>query len=506
MKFKFTFSFLISALIASLVPLSSKADIEHRAVAKRVAQDFKYQQSQLDNAVEKVSEMVDDMFRRLENIEDNQSEIQSCAKQDAPVDPDSYSIWDNGQGKCVTVTRDCVPAPTDPIESRELVFIFDASSSMENQYEPPTAPHNCMNYYDRYKEYCGGAYYPNFKQTHPVAKICGYYSTTKYCGWCGYEPSAPKEKVVIGTEIDGEGVEHDVLGEQYITEGKIYDDYIAELQKYEKCKQDLEASKCAEKYDECKVNASIEHADEIADYVDAYSIWKSEVYSPYEVCRRDQYSEYLTCVNEFNSIWNTSTPEPRIDAAKAAVKDAIKKAPTFVELGLVVFNGCENVKNHGFYLDADRTDLIKAVDAIDATGSTPLVDSMIIAAENMKIKSDDVNAEGYIVLVTDGEETCVSKDSKIAMKAVCDTAKALKKQNDGLVINVMDLSNNSKLSCISEYTGGVYASVSNEQTMLSSIVGEMSKISDIPEYCYAPKGLGEDYGTIDVHRPDPVVE
>ena len=62
----------------------------------------------------------------------------------------------------------------------------------------------------------------------------------------------------------------------------------------------------------------------------------------------------------------------------------------------------------------------------------------------------------------------------------------MKKENEGLVINVMDLSNNSKLSCISEFTGGVYASVNSESTMLSAIVGEMSKISDVPEYCYAP--------------------
>ena len=95
-------------------------------------------------------------------IENNQKEVINCARQDAPVDPDSYSIWDNGRGKCVTVTRGCVPRPTEPIESRELVFIFDASSSMKETYNPPKVSNDCEHYYTRYQKYCGSKYYPSF--------------------------------------------------------------------------------------------------------------------------------------------------------------------------------------------------------------------------------------------------------------------------------------------------------------------------------------------------------
>lgn len=500
---KLTRLFLSLGLLI-LLGVSESFAQEQRAVAKRATQDFKYQQNQLDNAVEKATDMVDDMFRRLKNIEENQSNVKACARQDAPVDPDSYSIWDNGRSKCVTVTRDCVPHPENEIESRELVFIFDASSSMEEIYEPPKVKHSCKSHYDRYRDECGSRYYPSFNKPHPVQKECGRYSTTKYCKYCGRKPSAPREKVVIGTNVDGEGIEYNVYGWSYITEGPKWDSYIGKKEKYEECEQKNAETKCAIKYSECKATASTDLSDDIAAYELEKSEWRESVYNPYRDCRTEQYREYLTCVNEFNSIWNTKQKEPRIDAAKAAVKEAVRKAPTFVELGLVVFNGCQNVKNHGFYLDADRARLITAIDAIDATGSTPLVDSMILAADNMQIKSEDVNAEGYIVLVTDGEDTCVSKDSNVSMRAVCETAKALKKENDGLVINVMDLSNNSKLSCISEYTGGVYASVSSEKTMLSSIVGEMSKISDIPEYCYAPGDYA--YDEIDVYDPPEVRE
>jgi len=478
--------YFFSFILLSFSVIGSVHAQEHRAVAVTDAVDFKYQQTQLDNAVNKAKSTIDDMFRRLENVEDNQQGVISCARQDSPTDPDSYAIWDNGKGKCVTLTRGCVPVPQNPIESRELVFIFDASSSMEQTYSPPTVPHNCKPYYERYVDECGSKYYPSFKQQHPVKKECGNHSSTKFCKWCGYKPSAPKEKVVIDTIINGEGLEEKVYGYQFVTEGPEWEKYLDKKEKYDNCVQHNAETDCVNKYNQCKSEASTELSEDIEAYNEAYQAWKNDVYDPYKVCRHEQYKEYTTCVNDFNKVWNTSKPEPRISAAKKAVKDSIKKAPTFVELGLVVFNGCENVVNHGFYLDADRTDLLKAVDAIDASGSTPLVDSMLIAAENMKIKSETVNAEGYIVLVTDGEDTCVSKDSAVAMKSVCDTAKALKKENEGLVINVMDLSNNSKLSCISEFTGGVYASVSSESTMLSAIVGEMSKISDVPEYCYAP--------------------
>lgn len=472
-----------------LVPFVSLQAMEFQAVKGAVGNTFTYQSKVLSNALIKATELTDDLIRRLETIEDNQKEIMSCAKQDAPFDPDSYSVWDNGIGQCVTITRACVDAPENPIESRELIFIFDASSSMKSTYTPPKTAHECKSYYARYQDECGSKYYPTFKQMHPTTKSCGSNSRSKYCKWCGYKPKAPQKKVVIGTKVDGEGITHDVYGTVYVTEGSEWEKYTAQKEKYETCLQKNLDTQCVSNFNTCKTNSAVENAEEIAGWNTAYAIWKESTYIPYRTCRYQQYNEYLTCVNDFNSIWNTAKSESRIEAAKAAVSASIKSAPTFVDLGLVVFNGCNEIVNHGFYLDADRTDLLKAVAAIEATGTTPLVDSMIIAAENMKIKEEGVNAEGYIVLVTDGEDTCVSKDSAISMKAVCNTAKALKKENDGLVINVLDLSNNSKLSCISEYTGGVYASVSGEGTMLTAIVEEMSKISDVPEYCYAPTDL-----------------
>lgn len=495
------------SLMIFMSPSIVMADIEQTAVAKTTVQDFNYSQRQLDNAVNKASETIDDLFRRLDVIQANQEEVIRCARQDAPVDPDSYSIWDNGRGKCVTVTRDCVPKPTRPIESRELVFIFDASSSMKGNYNPPKVKHDCGDLNDKYRSVCGSKYYPAFNKTYPAKKECGNYSTTKFCDYCGSKPSAPRIKVVTGTKVDGEGIPYNVYGYEYITSGEKWDEYQSKLTKYNDCYEGNQESQCLDKYNQCLADARVKYADEILALEVEKAQWQTEVYNVYKTCRQEQYDIYTQCVADFNSIWNTEKAEPRIDAAKKAVKEAIVKAPTFVELGLVVFNGCKNVKNHGFYLNADRGDLLQAVDAIDATGSTPLVDSMIVATENMKIKSETVNAEGYIVLVTDGEETCVSHDSKTAMKAVCDTAKALKKKNEGLVINVMDLSDNSKLSCISEYTGGVYASVNSEETMLSAVVGEMSKISDVPEYCYAPTDADiGDYGTIDVYKEPEVTQ
>lgn len=487
MRVKFLMRFL--SFLFFIVPFASAGALESQAIIKSTEKRFEYETKIMENTLTKATELTEDLIRRLENIEENQRETLLCARQDAPVDPDSYSIWGNGRGACVTVTRSCVDGPENPIESRELVFIFDASSSMKSTYKPPVIKNTCKHYYSRYKSECGGQYYPAFKDKNPIHTACGRWSTSKFCRWCGYKPNAPTKKVVTSVKLNGEGIPYNVYGNVYVTEGPAWESYLATKNYYESCNQKNRTTKCAHKFNTCKSTAKIDFADEIAARNAKYRRWKTRVYDPYTVCRNKQYKEYLSCVNNFNSIWNTEKPAPRISAAKKAVSNAIKNAPTFVDLGLVVFNGCEEIINHGFYLDGDRTDLLKAVNAIDATGTTPLVDSMIIAAENMKIKEEGVNAEGYIVLVTDGEDTCVSKDRNVSIKAVCNTAKALKKENDGLVINVLDLSNNSRLSCISEYTGGVYASVSNEGTMLTAIVQEMSKISDIPEYCYASNNV-----------------
>lgn len=112
--------------------------------------------------------------------------------------------------------------------------------------------------------------------------------------------------------------------------------------------------------------------------------------------------------------------EPRIIAAREAMRRALPNITPFRNLGLLTYgagdvsidHGCQNV-NLKFAPASNTANKITAeLDTLIPNGDTPLTNSVEMAANVLDYK----NKPGVVVLVTDGKETCGGEPCQLAAK------------------------------------------------------------------------------------------
>jgi hypothetical protein len=140
-----------------------------------------------------------------------------------------------------------------------------------------------------------------------------------------------------------------------------------------------------------------------------------------------------------------ATPGPkRITRAREAFVAAAGDLPSGVELGLVVFRECKDIRQVGIFPPEQRPRAIDYINSLIPRGRTPIAQSLRAAAEML----DD--GPSTIVLLTDGRESC-SGDP-------CAAAAEIHARHPGTAVNVVDISGQAKAECIASATGGrVYA-------------------------------------------------
>lgn len=135
----------------------------------------------------------------------------------------------------------------------------------------------------------------------------------------------------------------------------------------------------------------------------------------------------------------------RIEQARSSIRNMVSGLPPGVDVGLIDFRGCENVRRDRFYSDSERGQLIGEVQRLQPWGGTALARSIERAGN---VVSNDVDS--VIVVVSDGEESCHGDP--------CAAARALKASKPNAVVNVIDISGNAKgrqtVECVARATGG----------------------------------------------------
>lgn len=147
----------------------------------------------------------------------------------------------------------------------------------------------------------------------------------------------------------------------------------------------------------------------------------------------------------------------RIDMAKRSVDNMVRGLPPGIEVGLIDFQSCDNVRRDKFYGDAERGQLIGEVNRLSPWGGTPLARSIERAGN---IVSGDV--ESVIVVVSDGEESCGGDP--------CAAARALKAAKPKAIVNVIDISGDAGsrqvIQCVAQATGGQVLKADSAQDMM----------------------------------------
>jgi hypothetical protein len=147
----------------------------------------------------------------------------------------------------------------------------------------------------------------------------------------------------------------------------------------------------------------------------------------------------------------------RIDMAKRSVENMVRGLPSGIEVGLIDFQSCDNVRRDKFYSDPERGQLIGEVNRLSPWGGTPLARSIERAGN---IVSGDV--ESVIVVVSDGEESCGGDP--------CAAARALKAAKPKAIVNVIDISGDAGsrqvIQCVAQATGGQVLKADSAQEMM----------------------------------------
>lgn len=176
----------------------------------------------------------------------------------------------------------------------------------------------------------------------------------------------------------------------------------------------------------------------------------------------------------------------RMEAARTALTDLIDAAPEGAELGLMVYGsevgnsdaekeaGCQDIRTLSEVGPVDRTALTEAVEAVQASGWTPIGRSLELAAQELP-------AEGprSIVLVSDGIDSCGDPDP-------CEVAEELAADGVDLAIHTVgfrvDDAARAQLQCVADATGGTYADAADagELTEQMSIQVQRAMRSYVP--------------------------
>jgi hypothetical protein len=138
----------------------------------------------------------------------------------------------------------------------------------------------------------------------------------------------------------------------------------------------------------------------------------------------------------------------RIAVAKGAVKSLITALPADTPLGLRVFKGCDNIAPLIPIAKVDKPKYIATVNAIEPSGGTPIVASLLQSFEALA-KLQDV--ERLSVLVTDGGESCNG--------AVKDAAEQAKERSIRVIVISFDIKEQTiddQLQKLADLTGGAY--------------------------------------------------
>jgi hypothetical protein len=130
----------------------------------------------------------------------------------------------------------------------------------------------------------------------------------------------------------------------------------------------------------------------------------------------------------------------RITRAQDAFAAAVNDLPQAVELGLMVFQECRDIRQVGIYEAARRGAAVAYVRNLIPRGRTPLADSLKRAAGMLG------EGRSSIVLLTDGREFCGGDP--------CAAAAALKADHPDTPVHVVDITGQAKAECIADVTGG----------------------------------------------------
>lgn len=167
------------------------------------------------------------------------------------------------------------------------------------------------------------------------------------------------------------------------------------------------------------------------------------------------------------SMWGQIDGQNKVVIARNALNEAVRTAEGRLKLGLVAYghrqsSGCSDIELMLDPAQRNTQEFAKAINSIKPKGSTPIAESLVLAARAARYKEQPAR----IILIADGLDNCKADP--------CETASRLDQDGHDLMIYAIgfDAKQADKLKalrCIAENTGGTFASATNETELAQAV-------------------------------------
>ncbi|OCG20992.1 hypothetical protein A9G11_08625 [Gilliamella sp. wkB108] len=137
----------------------------------------------------------------------------------------------------------------------------------------------------------------------------------------------------------------------------------------------------------------------------------------------------------------------RLTSSKKVALSSIDKIQQNIDISLVTLSTCPVADTTPFFNYANRGNLKRKINALTPTNSANSGTALYSGIEKASKMLDGVNRDDYILVISDGEDTCVNKN-------ICTLVNYIAKQKPKLKINIVDIAGEHKIDCVANMTGG----------------------------------------------------
>lgn len=163
----------------------------------------------------------------------------------------------------------------------------------------------------------------------------------------------------------------------------------------------------------------------------------------------------------------------RLSGSKQAALSSIDKIQPNIDIGLVVLESCPMAKNFGFFNNRTKLkNIITQLQPLERNSATPLYSGLQNASQLL----DGVNSDDYILLISDGEDSCTKSN-------ICTLAQSIAMKKPRLQINIIDLAGLHNIDCVANATGGKVYIAQNNKDLIDQMNKVMNKMDISKPIC-----------------------
>ncbi|OCG07070.1 hypothetical protein A9G13_08790 [Gilliamella sp. wkB178] len=137
----------------------------------------------------------------------------------------------------------------------------------------------------------------------------------------------------------------------------------------------------------------------------------------------------------------------RLSTSKKVALSSIDKIQQNVDISLVTLSTCPVADTTPFYNYANRGKLKSKINGLIPIDSSKSGTALYSGIEKASGMLDGVKRDDYILVISDGEDTCAKKN-------ICTLVNYIAAQKPKLKINIVDIAGEHKIDCVANMTGG----------------------------------------------------